>query len=584
MNKLAVWVQRVGFAVWQATFLLSLAAVFLLITDLGFDNSEEFRRGTLVIFRWFLLLGVISVALRYLAKGAMPAAQVWVFDGITVSMALVVLLMPWVSEEVHGWSAAGLRVTVLLSIIREVSEKKIQLRRSALNPAQLFVLSFLALVTIGALMLKLPNATISGISFLDAMFTSTSAVCVTGLIVVDTATFFTPLGKSIILVLIQIGGLGILTIASYFSQFFREGSSYENQLILRDLTNSQRIAEVFSTLRSILVITFAIELLGAALIFFSLEAGLFSSMTEKVFFSVFHSVSAFCNAGFSTFTNGLFEEPIRFNYSLQLVIIALLVFGGLGFPIVLNVLSYLKHLLYDRILRLGAKSQARPWVLNINSRITLITSLVLVVVGTLGFYASEYHATLADHGPWGKFVTALFGATTPRTAGFNTVDMASLRFPTVMLTMFLMWIGAAPASTGGGIKTSTFAVATLNFLSLARGKSRIEVFRRQISDLSVRRAFAVISLSLVVIGCSVFAISIFDEDKDLLSIGFECFSAYSTVGLSIGLTASLSAPSKAVLIATMFIGRVGMLTVMIALFRQARPENYRYPSEEIIIN
>ncbi len=181
-------------------------------------------------------------------------------------------------------------------------------------------------------------------------------------------------------------------------------------------------------------------------------------------------------------------------------------------------------------------------------------------------------------------VTALFGAATPRTAGFNTVDMNQLHFSTLMLIFLLMWVGASPASTGGGIKTSTFAIATLNFFSLAKGKTRIEVYRREIADISVRRAFAIISLSLVVIGFAVIAIANFDPEKTLLSIAFECFSAYSTVGLSLGITSSLTPASKAVIIAVMFIGRVSMLTIMIAIFRKVKQQAYRYPTEEILIN
>ena len=181
-------------------------------------------------------------------------------------------------------------------------------------------------------------------------------------------------------------------------------------------------------------------------------------------------------------------------------------------------------------------------------------------------------------------VTALFGATTPRTAGFNTIDTAAMKFPTLMLVFLLMWIGASPQSTGGGIKTSTFAIATLNILSLAKGKSRIEIFRREIADISVRRAFAIISLSLVIIGLAIMFISIFDPDKKLVDIAFECFSAYSTVGLSLGITGSLSSASKLVIIIVMFVGRISMLSLVIAMFKKIKHKNYSYPKEEISIN
>jgi Trk-type K+ transport system membrane component len=200
------------------------------------------------------------------------------------------------------------------------------------------------------------------------------------------------------------------------------------------------------------------------------------------------------------------------------------------------------------------------------------------------FFILEYNNTLAEHTGFGKIVTALFGATTPRTAGFNTIDTAAMAFPTLMMIFLLMWIGASPQSTGGGIKTSTFAIATLNIISLAKGKSRIEVFRREIADISVRRAFAIISLSLVVIGFAIMLISIFDSEKQLMDIAFECFSAYSTVGLSLGITGDLSSVSKFIIIVVMFVGRISMLSLVIAVFRKVKYKNYSYPKEEITIN
>ena len=297
-----------------------------------------------------------------------------------------------------------------------------------------------------------------------------------------------------------------------------------------------------------------------------MDENLFSSFFEKLFFSVFHSVSAFCNAGFSTLPNSLYETGFRYNYMLQGIVISAFVLGGLGFPIVVNIIKFLKYVVIKKVFYFTGKRQShKPWVLNLNSRITLVTTSILTVVGTVLFYINEYNNTLQEHQGMGKFITALFGAATPRTAGFNTVDMTALNFSTVILLFLLMWIGASPASTGGGIKTNTFAIATLNFLSLARGKSKIEVFRREIAEISVRRAFAVIALSLMIIGTSIILISIFDSDKNLLDIAFECFSAYSTVGLSLGITSSLSSMSKLTIIAVMFIGRVSMLTLLLSL-------------------
>ena len=539
-----------------------------------------------------LFVGTATILLRYLGSKRSFPLKVKIFDGFIFTLNLLLLLV--ITELINNYSPAldlfndvgWIYLALFIYFIRESSARKINYSREHINPAQLFIASFIAMIIAGTFLLMLPGATYTGISALDALFTSTSAVCVTGLIVVDTGTFFTPFGQTIILVLIQLGGLGIMTFASYFSYFFRGKSSYENQLVLKDMTNSEKIGEVFSVLKKIILLTFSIELIGAAFIFFSIEGGLLPNVLQKMFFSIFHSISAFCNAGFSTLENSLYEPEFKFNYSLQLIIIGLFILGGIGFPILFNLYKYFVYYVKNQFLKIRHPEESVyvPWVINLNTRIVLVTTGVLLSSATILFYLFEKDNVLEGYSAFGKFVASFFGAATPRTAGFNTVDMSALNFSTIMIIILLMWIGASPGSTGGGIKTSTFAVTTLNFLSLARGKDRVEVFRREISDLSVRRAFAIVSLSLVVIGTAISLITYFDDHLTLLSIAFECFSAYSTVGLSIGITPLLSAPSKFVIIVTMFIGRVSMLTILIALLRRVKHLNYKYPKEEILMN
>ncbi|QED39100.1 ATPase [Antarcticibacterium arcticum] len=481
-----------------------------------------------------------------------------------------------------GW----IYLVLFLFFIREFSDLQINLNNQHLNPARLFIGSFLLLIISGTFLLLLPKATHSGITAIDALFTATSAVCVTGLIVVDTGTYFTVFGQGIIAGLIQLGGLGIMTFASYFSYFFRGKTSYENQLFLSNINNSEKIGEVFSVLKKILILTFGIEFMGAILIFFSVRSRLFNSFSDQFFFSVFHSISGFCNAGFSTLQNSLYEPGFRFNYSLHLIIAALFILGGIGFPILFNLYTYLKYNLSRKFQKITTLNQMHytPWILNLNSRIVLSTTAILLLGGSVLFYFFEVDNTLAEHSGFGKIVTSFFGAATPRTAGFNSVDSSALHFSTILVIFLLMWIGASPASTGGGIKTSTFAIAILNFLSIAKGKDRMEVFKREIAQVSINRSFAIIALSLMVIGTAIFLIASFNSEMNLLNIAFEVFSAYSTVGLSLGITAQFSTASKAVLILTMFIGRVSMLTLLIAVMRRVKNLNYRYPSEEILIN
>ncbi len=575
LNRTALWASILG--------------MFAFIFDFGFSHTTLSQQIIDVFYFVVISIGLLSTFARYVNNRNLLKKKVAIFDLLSVVYTLYIFFMYLFVGEAFKTdlileNPIWVVMAVILSFIREFSELKLNLYRTYFNPAQLFILSFLSIILLGTFLLLLPKATHEGISYIDALFTSTSAVCVTGLIVVDTGTYFTDFGQSIILFLIQVGGLGILTFASYFSYFFKGGSTYENQLTLSEMTNSRKIGDVFQTLKNIIIITATVELSAAALIFFSLDTSLISSLSERVFFSLFHAISAFCNAGFSTLTNSVYETGFRFNYSLQLIILATFVLGGLGFPIVVNLITYIKHKIFN-VFRFNSNEKIyKPWVLNINSRITLITTLSLTIIGFILFFILEYNNTLAEHSLFGKIVNALFGAATPRTAGFNSVDMTALAFPTLMITFLLMWIGASPASTGGGIKTSTFAIATLNILSLAKGKQRIEVFRREIADISVRRAFATIALSLIVIGSGIVVITIFDPEKSLLDIAFESFSAYSTVGLSLGITGSLTTASKLVVIVIMFVGRVSMLSIMVAVFKNIKHKNYRYPSEEITIN
>ncbi|MBK6619453.1 MAG: hypothetical protein IPG32_00705 [Saprospirales bacterium] len=224
-------------------------------------------------------------------------------------------------------------------------------------------------------------------------------------------------------------------------------------------------------------------------------------------------------------------------------------------------------------------------LITLNAKIVLTTTGILLLVGTVVFFFTEYGNSLKEHQTWfGKFTTAFFMSATPRTGGFNTVDYTALTIPTLMVTLLFMWIGASPASTGGGIKTTTFALATLNILAIARGKRRIELASRQISSLAVNRAFAILCLSLIVLGFSVMFVSLFEPQLGLMKVAFECFSAFGTVGLSMGVTPTLSPPSKIVIILTMYIGRIGMINILVGMLRQMNAEYYQYPKEDILIN
>ena len=570
-------------------FTLCTLGLIGIILDFGFHQKPQVISLLALFYLSVLSINIFASIARYFHPDKKKHISAIIFDVFILLFSLWVIYHHFENTKTFNfydifYDDVWLRVTVALTFVRNFSELRFNYRTSFMNPAQLLVSSFLVMILIGTVLLMLPTATYEGISFIDALFTATSAVCITGLVVVDTATYFTEIGQIIIMILMQIGGLGILTFASYFSYFFKGGSSYDNQMALTNVSYSQKLGEVYSTIKNVFIITFTVEAFCGIMIYFSIPNELYSEFGDKLFFSIFHSISAFCQAGFSTATDGFFNDYIRFNYGLVFVVWMTFFLGGLGFPIVSNIVGYAKYYLVRLFSKLRSKEYYKPWVFNLNSRINIITTSAITLVAVTAFYILEYNNTLSEHSGLGKLVIALFSSSTPRSAGLNVVDTPLIGFPTIMLIFLLMWIGASPASTGGGIKTSTFAIATLNIFSLARGKNKIEIYRREIADISVRRAFATISLSLIAMGFAVILLTYTDSDKDLLSIAFEVFSAYGTVGLSLGITGELSELGKLIISATMFIGRLTLLTVIIAFFKKVKQIQYKYPTEEITIN
>jgi len=585
-KKIVFFLKRIGIL----SIILSVFSIICILYDFGFEHQADVAVTLRKVYAITVIGGSISIIARYFIREYRPRLKSLPFDLLLLIFLLLVLNN---NAKDGGAGNAGIfsqpfwiYPAVILVFIREMAAVRIEFKKASLNPAQMFVTSFFIIIIIGTFLLMLPKATVSGISVVDAFFTSVSAVCVTGLAVVDTGSYFTYFGQVIIFLLFQAGGLGIMTFTSYFSYFFRGNASFESQLILRDYTNTDKLSEVFAVLKRILLITLLIEGAGTLLIFNSLDRGLMPSLSDRLFFSGFHAVSGFCNAGFSLLRDSFYDSSFRFNYPLHLVIAFLIIMGGLGFPIVFNLIMAIKSEFRSlfRWLIFREKRIRTPWLININTRLVLITTLALLAVGSLTIFILEYNNTLAEHRFAGKAIEAFFGAVTARTAGFNTFDMSALSVPAALIFMFLMWVGASPASTGGGIKTSTFAVAILSVLGIARGSTRLEVYKREIPDASVNRAFAIIFLSVIVIGLSIGLLSMLNPGIGFLDISFECISAYGTVGLSRGITADLTTAGKVVIALTMFIGRVSMLSILIAFFKRVYTGNYRYPGESILIN
>lgn len=565
-----------------------IIVLLFIVFDFGYDFEENYNSPH-VIGLIFLSIGLLAFnsfkffTYKYKSNKKVALANMILLTGIMLTCVIISLLnlnfsTDYILQKVKPILEGGLIFYFLLRLLVLVRH----IYDIYFNPAIVFVGSFMILALTGAFLLMLPSATTNGITFTNALFTSTSAVCVTGLTVLDTSLAFTTIGQTIILVLIQLGGIGILTFTSFFAFFFRGSSSFKEGLNTKDFIAHEGLRDVFRAALNVVIFTLGVEAVGAIFIYSSILE--INTIENKFFFSIFHSISAFCNAGFSILSAGLYDEAIRFDYFLQWIIMTLIVLGGLGHNIVFNFYQYIKNYVIELFEKKIVHKKIR--VITLNTKIVIYTTIILLVGGFIFLYISEYNNTLLEHKTlFGKITAASFNSVTPRTAGFNAVDFSQMNVPSLLLIIFLMWIGGSPASTAGGIKTSTFALATLNIFAVARGKSRIEFFGRRISSESTSRAFAILCISLITIGISIVAMLIFEpKGTPLLTVAFECFSAYSTVGLSLNYTPTVTEPSKYVLIACMFIGRIGMLNLMVGLLRRLNHQFYEYPKENILIN
>lgn len=465
----------------------------------------------------------------------------------------------------------------LVLIVYEFIKASTVLSKLKTKPARTFIYSFLLLIAFGTGILMLPAMSVEegSMPFMDALFTSVSASCVTGLIVVDTATYFTMKGQFVIMILFQLGGLGIISFTSFFATFLKSGVGIKQQLMLQDFLVSESLFSAKGLLRKIIAITLVIEIISFIMIFFSWgEDVVFDSMGQKIFFSAFHAVSAFCNAGFSLFTNGLFEDGVANGYILHIIIALTLILGGLGFSTIQDLFS--RNKLRDRF-----QNPWKDWALS--TKIAVYTSLVLLASGTLVFYLLEQGNTLGDKNFIESLIASFFQSATARTAGFNTVDIGALRTPTLIVIAFLMFIGASSGSVGGGIKTSTFYLLIVSVFATLRGRLKIEIDRKFIPKELLFKALSIFffAASLNLIG--IFILTITDSNFTLMQLIFEEVSAFGTVGLSTGITADLSFAGRVVIILSMFIGRVGTLTFALALSSRKSSKSYKYPKAHLMV-
>ncbi len=580
------------------TYLASLLLIVGVVYEHGFNISAEEARQLQGLYRgvWMVFMADVTlrILLEYKDTRRTFSKLTWILT-VLLYLTLVPVIFHRPEEEgailqfwdfLHGKTYQV--VLLLLFSFLNISNGLVRLLGRRTNPSLILAVSFLIIILVGTGLLMLPRCTVNGISWVDSLFISTSAVCVTGLTSVDVASTFTPAGFVVIILLIQIGGLGVMTLTSFFAMFFMGNTSLYNQLVVRDMVSSNSLNSLLSTLVYILVFTLVIEGAGMLAIWSDIHGTMGMGLQEELAFSAFHAISAFCNAGFSTLPGNLGNPLVMTGHNPFYIYISLLIIlGGIGFPILVN----FKDIAVYHLRRVWNFLRTWNWdgrrfyhLYDLNTRIVLIVTFLLLLFGTAGIALFEWNASFAGMPVADKWTQAFFNAVCPRTAGFSSVDLAGLGVQTVLVYIFLMWVGGGSQSTAGGIKVNAFAVVVLNLVAVLRGTDRVEVFGRELSYDSIRRSNATVVMSFGTLFLFIFIISILEPEISLMAITFECVSALSTVGSSLNVTPSLGSDSKLLVALLMFIGRVGLITLMLGIIKQKKHTKYQYPSGQIIIN
>ncbi|MFP4459160.1 MAG: TrkH family potassium uptake protein [Candidatus Zixiibacteriota bacterium] len=610
-NFLRIYMMVVAFAA---------IATLILLPGLGIKKSDNiiFQILDIFIIGSFLLNSAIRLIiakswLKHLQKNPVEYILVFLF----ITQLLIIRLI--FNDSSFQYILSSLNITsltkvyiifmqafILLSLLSELGRANNKVFNLPLSPTAIFVLSFLLVIAVGSMLLMLPGAKINPqkqkpldvtfyhemeepdfrlessapddvyekpISYIDALFTATSATCVTGLIVVPTGSYYSRFGQMVILIMIQLGGLGLMTFATFFTIVLRREFGLRHRVLLGDILDYEVFSKIKTMLTGIILVTFIFEAIGAILIYLSIAGHI--AHGNDIFFSIFHSISAFCNAGFSTIDENL--EPLQFNMNINLIIMGLIIFGGLGFFVVFDILKFIKNLPKEYNLKKNKFS--------LQTKTVVMTSLFLIVIGAVVIFAQDGGGNFLGRTFGEKVVGAFFHSVTTRTAGFNTIPISSFAPASIFFMIILMFIGASPGSTGGGIKTTTFASLYALLRARIMGKNDVPLFNRSLPMDVIRDAglIVVLAIAVVLIGTTVLLITENGSDFDFLHLLFEEVSAFGTVGLSCGITNQLSAAGKLVIIITMFVGRIGPLTFLLAMSGRRIKKREHNLEEKIMI-
>ena len=578
------------------TLLVNLSALSVLAIYYGYEHDAETSASLFDVVKFSFGFYVLHYLVRVLYHFHPTTffKETWA-EGVVMA----VLLVEGVGDLLWGSPPLGQGLAVLMPSIGDFSTFLVQgylfvavlmewmrpgsrLPRVHLHPAVIFILSFVLLVVVGTWLLSMPlmSTVEGGMPLVDAFFTATSATCVTGLMSVDTMTYFTSKGHWVLLFLIQLGGLNFIAFGSFLALASKFGVAVKQHDVIEDFVNSDSLLGSSGTLGKVVAWCLGLEALGAVALMalWSPEVA-FNGLGDRIFSSVFHSVSAFNNAGITLFTDGLAHPWVSTNWLVHWVITVLVFLGALGMVAMFD--------LFD--LRKLRERMVQPWkTISFPAKIALYFSVILVVLGTVAFAALEWNGTLAGMSGFGKFTTAVFQSVT-RTSGFNTVDIGAVGMPMLFLLLVLMFIGASSSSTGGGIKTSTLAIVLADVWRTVRGGDHVQIFKRTINAVLRSRAYSVLLFFLVGNLVGVFVLTVTESAlvtsgaSTFFDLAFEHVSAMGTVGLSTGITPLLSSGGKVVLAVAMFVGRVGTLTVAFAVGGRTSHSHFKYPEGHTMV-
>ncbi len=550
-------------------FPIAIAISFFVVYQQFYTNYISlFNEFTKLFLFYFACLNIFKI---YYNRGSITYIKKIIFD-----LCAVIISFIFYNDLIVFQVYIVLRQIIILIDMLASTKSAVNLfSRFRNHPSKVILLSFGLIILLGTTFLSLPLASSNGESIgpINAGFTATSATCVTGLIVLDTGTDFSPFGHTIILILMQIGGLGIMTFSTALIMLFGKQISLQGQSLLQGVLGEASKDSMVKLLRAIIVTTFMFELIGAMVLFLKFRPlAYFAQLSNFSLLGhcMFHSVSAFCNAGFCLYSDSFMR--FQGSWSVNLVIMSLIIVGGIGFTVMLDV--------YNNVIK-----RRHIRFLSLHSKIVIVTTIALIVIGSILIFAFEYNNQLNQLPMKNSILASTFQSVTTRTAGFNTLDISKMGFASVILMIVFMFIGASPGSTGGGIKTTSFAILVLSVWSIIRRRQDVEVFHCSVSSENTRKVMSLITISGTILVTLILVLCVSEASRgfNFEQIIFEAFSAFGTVGLSMGITPHLTSIGKLAIIALMYLGRVGPLTIAFALSEKKISVHYHYPDENIAI-